>query len=304
MGKLELPLGDRMTLKNTLLMAFAAITLISNSAGAYIVPGNPPPPAPVPRPAPYPGDDGYQPGYPGPGRDDFGNGYGRQEQKVIYINRRVVDETLELRQLAGIGPNYRGFTVESVVVDIRGSGPRAEVSLLTDGRMEESAYSPQGRLILRPRFGAVLGQDIRTLQLGVRGMAFVDSITINLRENGGGWGPGRPDRPGREQTVPLYVSRRMYGNDRLDLTQYIDMYRYRGMRIVAIDIEATPVFNTALIDVVINGFNQGPSLQVDRYRPMNSVYPQNAVLGQGADSIVFYTRGDLDIRGVTLRLSR
>lgn len=273
-----------MTLKNSVLIAFAAITLASLTAGAYIVPGGP-------RPVPRPGDD-------------FGGGRnGRQEQKVIYINRHMSNETLHLRQLAGIGENYRGYTVESVIVDVRRSGPRAEVSLLADGRMEETAYSPQGRVQLRPRFRAVLGEDIRTLQLEVRGNAEIGSITINLVDGDSYGRPDRPDRPGRGIEVPLSVSRRMYGNDRLDLTQYVDMYRYRGHRIEAIEIEATPVYNTALLDLVINGFNQGQTLQIDRYGSRQTIHPQNAVLGMGADSLVLYTRGDLDIRRVTLRLS-
>lgn len=294
-----------MTLKKSILIAFAALNLASLTAGAYIVPGGPRPP----QPAPYPQDPGY-PGYPPPfpGGDDFGNGRnGRQEQKIIYINRRVGNETLSLRQLAGIGENYRGYTVESVIVDVRRSGPRAELSLLTDGRMEETTYSPQGRVQLRPRFRAVLGEDIRTLQLEVRGIADIDSVTINLIEGDRYDRPDRPDRPGfpgREIDVPLYVSRRLYGNDRLDLTQYIDMNRYRGHRIEAIEIEATPVYNNALMDVIINGFNQGQTLQIDRYGSRQTVRPMNAVLGLGADSIMLYTRGDLDIHRVTLRLMR
>lgn len=278
-----------MTLKNSVLIAFAAITLASLTAGAYIVPGGP---RPGPNPPPFPGDD-------------FGGGRnGRQEQKIIYLSRRVSNETLQLRQLANIGENYRGYTVESVVIDVRRSGPRAELALLADGRMEQTANSPQGLVQLRPRFRAVLGEDIRTLQLEVSGNAEIGSITINLIDGDRYDRPDRPDRPGRGIAVPLQVSRRMYGNDRLDLTQYIDMYRYRGYRIEALEIEATPVYNTALMDLIINGFNQGQTLQIDRFGYRQTIRPQNAVLGMGADSIVLYTRGDLDIQRVTLRLSR
>lgn len=292
-----------MTLKNNLLIVFAAITLTSLNAGAYIVGG------PV-----QPGSGnggGYNPGAPGggypPPRDDFGNGgglQGRQEQKIIYLNRSVANETLPLRQLANIGPNYDGYTVESVVVDLRSSGYGASISLMADGRVEDAAYSPQGSIALHPQFRAVLGQDIRTLQLDVRGFADIQSITVNLRDGNTYNRPDRPDRYGQGMDLPLYVNRRMYGNDRLDLTQYIDMYRYSGYRIQEIVIEATPVYNTALLDLLINGFNQGQTLQIDRYSSRQSIFPNNAILGQGADSIVLYTRGDLDIRNVTLRLIR
>ncbi|WP_374029384.1 hypothetical protein [Bdellovibrio bacteriovorus] len=288
-----------MTLKNSILAAFAAITLTSLAAEAYIIPGDRGP-APIPRP------EEPLPPYPG---DDFGNGSGRQEQKVIYLSRRVSNETLALRQLAGIGENYRGYTVESVIIEIRGAGPRSELALLTDGRVEESVYAPQRTVLLRPQYRAVIGEDFRSLQLDVRGVVDIQSVTINLRDDGGGR-PGRPDRPGRPgrpdrgEDVPLYVSTRLYGNDRLDLTQYIDMYRYRGYKIQAIEIDASAVYNVALLDVLINGFNQTPTIQVSPYGQRYTVRPQNNVLGQGADSIVLISRGDLDIRGVTLRLSR
>lgn len=291
-------LGDTMTLKNLMLVISAATTFTSAVAGAYIVPGDSRPPIPPPIRDDF-GNGGI--GY-GNGRIDNGNGrFGRQEQKIIYLNRRVFNESLALRQLAGIGQNYRGYLVESVVVNVRRSEMRSQLALVADGRIQAAINSPQGPVQLRTQYRAVLDQDISTLRLNVNGNIDIDSITINLRDEGR---VDRPDRPGRDIELPLQVSRRLYGNDRLDLTQYIDVQRYRGMRIVAVDIEATAVYNTALIDLVINGFNQGQTLQIDRYSNVQSVYLNNAILGQGADSIVLYTRGDVDVRRVTLRLSR
>lgn len=297
-----------MTLRQGILLSFAAITLSTTVAEAYIVPGGP-----GPAPIPYPGDlgpgRGREPGrgpapIPFPGQDDFGRGrYGRQERKIIYLNRRVSHETLALRNLAGIGEEYRGYLVDSVEVEVTRSGPQAELSLLTDGRAEETVYSPQGPVLLRPRYRAVLGEDIRTLQLEVRGNAQIGSITINLREQDSYGRPDRPDRPGRTFDVALNVYRRLFGNDRLDLGMYIDMYRYRGYRIQAIEIDANASYNVALMDLLINGFSQGPSLQVDRYGRRVSVYPHNAILGQSASSLVLQTRGDMEVRQVVLRLS-
>ncbi len=232
-----------MTLNHSILIVFAALTLTSISAGAFITPGGPRPPGfPGGGPPPIPDVDGgiiggpngpngpgfppVMPGYPG---DDIGNG--RQERKVIYLNRQLFNETLSLRQLAGIGENYRGYTVESVIVEVQYSDYNSEIVLLADGRQEDSSYSPQGSIQLRPRYRAVIGQDLRTLQLSIRGSASIGAITINLTQGDQiGRPPGRP-QPGRTQDVPLFVSRRMYGTGHLDLTQYIDMRRYRGYRV-------------------------------------------------------------------------
>ena len=265
-----------MALRSKLNTALALTLFFATiSANAYIVPGGPRPepvrpapapmpPAPAPIPAPLPpGNGGYNP-YPGNGGGGYGpgNGGGYQgvERRDIRVMRRVVNETLPLLQLAGLGPRYQGYVVESVVLQARGSDRRTDVSLIINGQRDASVMSPAGVVTLSPRYRAELGQ-VRTLQLAVNGMVDLDSVTLNLRApnnggGGGGWG---------ELQVPLQVSRRMAGNDRLDLTQYIDINRYRGMRIVAIEIEANSVYQVAFLDVQINSFNQGQSLQIGNY---------------------------------------
>ncbi|MDG0815130.1 hypothetical protein [Bdellovibrio svalbardensis] len=330
-----------MALKNKIFLAIAVSTLLGMaSAKAYIVPGGtrpePPPQggigpipqpipqqpnAPVPPPMPLPGDDGggYNPypgnggGYPpgngggyGPGQG--GGGYNDQEQRVIQVRRRIINEQLPLLQLAGIDRRYDGYTVQSIVVYVSGSGPRSDMSLVINGQRDASAVSPRGAVTLIPRYKAVLGRgQVNSIQLAISGGVDVDSIVLNLQpRNGGGYPPGNGGGGnwGREITVPLSVARRMLGNDRLDISPYIDMYQYRGMRITAIEIEAAALYQVAFIDVLINSFGQGPSVQIGNYIQRYTVYPQDAVIGQSAASIVLSTRGDMDIRGVTLRLSR
>lgn len=326
-----------MALKNKIFLAIAVSTLLGMaSAKAYIVPGGarpePPPqggigpipqpgqqqpnrPTPPPAPIPVPGDNGgYNPypgnggnnggGYPGNGGGygpGNGGGYNNQEQRVIQVRRRIMNEQLPLLQLAGIDRRYDGYTVQSITVYSSGSGPRSEVALVINNQRDASAMSPRGAVTLIPRYQAVLGQ-VRTLQLAVSGGVDIDSIILNLQpRNGGGHGGGNQ---GREISVPLSVARRMLGNDRLDITPYVDVYQYRGMRITAIEIEAAALYQVAFIDVLINSFGQGNSVQIGNYIQRYTVYPQDAVIGQSAASIVLSTRGDMDIRGVTLRLSR
>ncbi len=286
-------------------------------------PNNPAPPPPIPPPGgnngggynPYPGNGGNNGGgYPGdgggynpyPGQDNGGGygpgngGYNNQEQRVIQVRRRIMNEQLPLLQLAGIDRRYDGYTIQSVVVYVSGSGPRSEVALVINNQRDTNAYSPRGAVTLIPRYQAVLGQ-VRSMQLSVAGGVDVDSIVLNLQpRSGGGNGGGQWG----DISVPLSVARRMLGSDRLDITPYIDMYQYRGYRITAIEIEAAALYQVAFIDVLINSFGQGPSVQIGNYNQRYSVYPQDAVIGQSAASIVLSTRGDMDIRGVTLRLSR
>jgi hypothetical protein len=121
--------------------------------------------------------------------------------------------------------------------------------------------------------------------------------------------PVRPDpgpAPGYGTiSVPVYVDRYMYSNDRIDIGQYVNLYQYRGYRLVAVDFTANAQYNTALIDILINSFQVAPTVNLNAYPNNFRIFAnQNTYMGYGADSIVLYGRGDLYIRNVFLQLSR
>lgn len=120
--------------------------------------------------------------------------------------------------------------------------------------------------------------------------------------------PGNPypGNPGYGTiSVPVYVDRYMYSNDRIDIGQHINLYQYQGYRLVAVDFTANAQYNTALIDVLINGFQVAPTINLNSYPNNFRIFPnQNTYIGYGADSIVIYGSGNLYIRNVFLQLSR
>lgn len=295
-----------MTLQNTVLLAFSALTLVATSVDAQVRPGAPRPPIPSPHQPPVVTP---LPPPPVPGHGGGGNHQVGTEQKVINVYRRVTNETLALRQLANIGANYNGMRVQSIMVFVRNSGPHAEMSFLVNNQVQSSFRSPRGQVHFAPYGQAVLGQDIQGLQLQVRGNIEIDQIVVNLQRQGRQPRPPvptpqPPPPPVRAVEVPVYLNQRHYGNSYVDVSRMVDMQRYRDYRIEEIVIDATPSYNTALMDVLINSYPQGPTLQFDvRYR-QHRVYPMNAVIGRGADSIVLQTRGDILVHQVTLRLVR
>lgn len=119
--------------------------------------------------------------------------------------------------------------------------------------------------------------------------------------------PGYPGYPPGYQTfsVPVYVDGFYYGYNAIDLGRYINLYQYRGYRLVAIDFTASSAYNTALVDVLVNGFQIAPTINLNQYPNNFRTFPnQYLVIGQGADSIVLSTRGDMQLRNVFLQLSR
>lgn len=287
----------------TLVRLFIASAIVLSSVAANALPSNTMTERPGfgrgPGFGPGPGP---HPGYGGPGRG------GWTEQKSVTIQRRVVNEELALRQLIGLGPNFEGYIVESVVVDVLGGDPRGQMNLMINGYSEDLSVAPRGFVTLFPRRGLELGRDINTLRLRVHGWMDIRSITVNLRQGrgGGGHGGGGGVRPPdvREIVVPVNVYQSLYGGARIDVAQYINLAQYRGMRIQAIDVEASARFQGTALDVFINGYIQN-TLSISPYQQIHTIFPAgNAVIGYGADSIMLGARGELQIQRVFLRLMR
>lgn len=239
----------------------------------------PPPPRPIPPapPLPYPGD--------------------QEIVRAAYVGRYVTNERLPLRQMLNLGTEYRGYRVESLVVDVRGSAYGATLNLLVNGMHQDSSYSPVEHVVLYPKYNAEIGEGLNSLQLEVVGSALIDQVSVTLRRD--------VDDGYDSFVVPLYIYDHMFGNDALDLTSYIDTYAYQGYRIVAVDVQAQGSMYGSSIELRINGLSIGSRLSVDSLSRNYVFRPYNRIeLGRGYDSIMLYSSGDVLITGASLRLSR
>jgi hypothetical protein len=262
-------------------------------------PGKPPATTPVGPGNGYPGQP--YPGQPYPGNGNNG-GYGA-EQKVIYIQRRVINERFNLFALAGVDQRYQGCVVESVGVNVMGSDIRTQIGLIINGQVDQWVNSPQRFVNFVPRYQAVIGTAVRMMEVEVRGMSDIQSITLNIRCQGNGGGGG-VEQPGQGFPVNLGIARRMMGNDRLDLAPFFNWQQYRGYRLVAVQFEATSLMNVSFLDFAINGVFATQRVQVGPWNQTYTINPQNAVIGQGAERFEFFSQGQLDIRNVTLWLEK
>ncbi len=290
-------------------------------ANAFIVPGEPAPlpgyEEPINGDRSRPCDNPYEPcepEYPGnpydpnPGHD--GPGYGQGEVKRVYIGRSVRNERLPLRELAGLGSAYRGYEVVSVRARTRpNSAGTTTVQLVADGRVIATQRNPGYQIDLRPQIRAELGTVVRSLQLVVSGSTHIDEIEIEVvrgQNSGGGGGGGgyEPDPGYGQQRVDIRVNRSLYGNDRIDLTQYVNLSQYRGYAIEEVIVTGSSQYENAFLDLLINSFNQGQAT-LTQYRQNHTYRLHNRpVIGRDASSIALYSRGNLTVERVTLVLSR
>lgn len=250
-----------------------------------------------------------QPMPPHPGQP----GHGQRLEKVVHLGRYVTNDTLPLRQLAGLGREFQGYEVEAVRVATRPTGYYASFELLIDGRVTASAASNGANVALRPHGPTQLGWDVQSLRLRVQGTAYIDRLVIVLSAPGGvypGPGPGPrpvPPHPGgpSQVTLPIHLNLQTSGaNDHIDLGRFVNLSRYPGYRVQSIQIGGQPVHNNALVDVLLNGYPVG-GVVLD-YRGLGgTVYPQRpVVLGYGGDQLALMVRGRAVLTTVVLQLSR
>lgn len=261
-----------MTLKQTFSFMIASISLIAATTLVSTAQALPPPGPP--NPGPNPGS----------------------EQRSVILRQRFINQTISVRRLLGIDNRFNGYSIDSVVVDVHGINVGTQMHMTINGQIRESLLNPLNRVYFIPRFKAVFGAGVQDLGLYIQGLADIDAITLNMT---------RPsDNQPEQVTVPMNIFKRMYGNDRVELSQYADLTQYNGMRLVALEITGRANAETAAVDVVIDNRNSTNSVELNSVLQTYTVYPRNVVIGRDAAFIALLNRGDLNIDTVTLKLAR
>jgi hypothetical protein len=149
---------------------------------------------------------------------------------------------------------------------------------------------------LYPQSPVVLDETGSDLRLSINGNVYIDSIDIEVQS--GSYG----NIPGGQIDIPVYRS--VYGNDRIDLTSLVDLSRYRGLRIQQVVVTGTVQYGSAALSLMINGLSAG-NLQFTGggYSQRQTLWLGNSpMIGNGADSLVLYTSGDMSVEQVSLIL--
>lgn len=112
-----------------------------------------------------------------------------------------------------------------------------------------------------------------------------------------------PSYPGYGQRVDINLYRTVIGNDRIDITPYINMYQYRGRTVDRVIVRASTRYGMALVNLMVNTSNVG-QVQFNGYYSQEQVIylGGQAVLGYNAHSLNIFVSGDLNLEAVTLIL--
>ncbi len=294
--------------QQNLILVFAAMTFVSAVGNAYIVPGDRPPRYPSPDrphdprspvdPSPY-----DPPTYPGE----------QGEIRTIIINKQVQFQQIPIDRMVDLQA-MQGMELTMVEIETLRTDHNDQVNLLINHQLADQQNTYEGFTELFPRQERIIGFNLHELDLSIDGSMYIGRVILHFQQGveGGigrpGDGIGRTDRPPFDsnlQNVFIPVNRTFFGNDRVDIGDYISLHNYTGQRLEAIEVLAEARFSNAIIDLMINSFqvgfgkSVGPSIQTIIFYPRN-----NNIIGRGGDSIILLTRGDITIHHLNLRISR
>lgn len=291
-------------LKAALLITLSTTLLSASLSEAYLVPGygggrrpgdgqQPPPYNPPSRP---------------PNRPD--NGYNQQrETKYVYIGRSVYNESLPLRQLAGLGQQYQGWSVTNVRARTTpNSSTRTTVQLLADQRVVAQQVNPGYQINLYPQYEVILGSTAQRLQLFISGSTYIDTLEIDVvrggNNGGGGYpnNPGYPNQPGYpNELIQLNINASLGQQGLVDLNAYINQNQYRGRKIERIEVTARALGQTSKVDVIVAVYNAGTLQFTNGYSQTQTFFAnQDATIGQQA--LCLAARGSIVIETVRIYL--
>ncbi len=244
----------------------------------------------------------YGPVRPGPQHPDYGGSARTTEE--VYVGRYLRNETLSLIHEIS---HLRGYRVEAVQVYVqRSRETNASLELLVNNRSEDSSRVDIGRAnTLQPRSLLEIGRHLNNLSIYVRGEMLIDRVVIQLSSEGHRPPPYEPPHDGREIAVALNLPSYLPPQPRLDLTPYVDTYRYRGYTVRAVELTAVArSSSSASLELLLNGFAEGRMMLNRRESTQTFRSRQNLVIGSSFGNLVLLPRGDSNIIQVRLILSR
>lgn len=109
-----------------------------------------------------------------------------------------------------------------------------------------------------------------------------------------------PGYYGERVDIPVY---RAVGSGRIDITPYIDMYRYRGRSVERVIVRGAPRYNMSLVSLMVNTSNMGQVQFNGYYSQEQTIYlPPQLVLGYNAQTLNIFVSGDMNLELITLIL--
>ncbi|MEZ5668747.1 MAG: hypothetical protein R3F55_15160 [Alphaproteobacteria bacterium] len=222
------------------------------------------------------------------------------ETIAIDVDRWTHDETFPLRQLGGIGPQFNGYGLEGVKVEIGQLNPAGKVELLVNGQVVDSAFTANQHLVtLYPNPNAdVFGQGVNTLQLRTVGWVEVGDIDLVVSHFGAPPVPPQPVCQSPERAINSDVN-----FTQLSLNTVFDLTQYPGCKIDSVTILANSALGGGQTSALVGGWQASAWTQVAAFPGQYTIDLWNdPATGANAQTVALNMMGFFDVQTVRLNL--
>ncbi len=261
------------------------------------------------------GNWGNHPGNGNWGNGNWGNG-GPSQVIAVPVNRLVANETIGLRQIANLGPAYRGRTVRSVIIETTPYATWGTLALLLDDKLADQAFARNtSRVVLDPGGNAEIGDDFNRMRLNVNGRVQITRISIELApangqgggQGGGhpGWNPGwnpqpQPNCQVLERQVNVQVS-----GQRIRLNDLFNLAAFQGCNIEAVTLFGRTAHGFGQASLLVGGSTASNAARVGVNTAAYRLDLWSGLkVGSDTPELALNLAGNFTVQAVRLHLAR
>lgn len=200
-------------------------------------------------------------------RDTFGHDHGSRhgdsldrERLVEIIDRDFRGQnTLPLRQILDVGPEYRGMKVKKVFVVASSRAGFGQIALEVNGMKQgyaQTAPRHEEKMVFElDHRDIVLGQTARSIQLELEGNIHIQKVGMILEEDDhrGGHGPGHGRR---DEVITEHVGQYFSKYSNLKVGQELKLRDLSGLELKEIELdvqELTRSYGATTASLIVNG---------------------------------------------------
>lgn len=224
----------------------------------------------------------------------------------VGIDRLVFDEALPLHQLAGLGPQYAGRTLQSIKVKVTPFSGSGEVQLLVDGQVVSTVATTglQAVYLFPDPSDAILGAQVQTIEVRTIGAVAIDDIEVNVGQPVGF--PAEPEPQPEPQTACLTLEHALDADvqfTRLNVGELFDLSAYADCRVESISIVARSATGNGRAMARLDGWQNSDWAQISALPGQYTFdFWSDPMVGANAPDIALSFLGIFNVQSVRLTL--
>lgn len=242
---------------------------------------------------------------------DMGRGGWDSQQDRYRVSEEVRqffsgNSTLKVKQLLSLN-EHRGMELKKLILVAETRGGNGTAELVINGRTEsfpERVGTQIENVDLVPRSsGLVIGRDINSLQIDLKGQFYVEKVIAVLEEPS--TRPGPAPAPG--SVARKYISQTFRGFETLHLRQLMNLDQdFRGMNIAKIVVTGESVYGSSQARVLVNGSQVGRTEAFSRFRrDLEFALPNSSdTLGNEIRTLELDLQGEIYIESIEVHFER